>query len=451
MSKAEAGASQTVNPAAATLTAATLTIDVEKQTGTLVNGGTTVDIDFTAGVAVRSEAKMQLTDANGAGLSFGDDVVVHTNGAVKVEPAAAATGDSARQADIRVDVEKKTGTIRLGDTSVMVDMQAGTIAVQTPEPVIAAAGASATLGDTLVLQTNGAVSLNEETDAAPAEAPLAAPLAIAQKMEDGSYYIGRSPATHKDMFITPSGQGFFMTHDKATDEIRKLNKDKYLGHGDWVMPDIQELGVIWNNAEVGMLRKTFNFTTPTQPGNKPGAFYWSSTPEGPDNFGKFWHKRITDGFQTDVYGWSENNKSSLRGIRYEDVDYTPGDEMPDGSVYVGDSPKTGRKMFMMPGPLDIANNFNAAAALVAQANQDKALGHGDWQIPSRAEWKVIEDNKNKGLLGKANLAEGVDETQGWVWQKTWRGGTNKWSAAAKRDGDEHKRKHYSVVKAIRLV
>ena len=78
-----------------------------------------------------------------------------------------------------------------------------------------------------------------------------------------------------------------------------------------------------------------------------------------------------------------------------------GDEMPDGSVYAGISPNTGKQMFAMPQDADVTKSFNEAAKYAQKLNEEKTLGHDDWHVPTKEELNVLFNNR--AAIGGFNL------------------------------------------------
>ncbi|MEZ0224526.1 MAG: DUF1566 domain-containing protein [Alphaproteobacteria bacterium] len=69
-----------------------------------------------------------------------------------------------------------------------------------------------------------------------------------------------------------------------------------------------------------------------------------------------------------------------------------GEVMPDGSLYAGISPETGKKMYAMPLDAEVRLDFNAAAAYAKTLNAEKALGHDDWRVPGLNELDALFNN-----------------------------------------------------------
>ncbi len=105
-----------------------------------------------------------------------------------------------------------------------------------------------------------------------------------------------------------------------------------------------------------------------------------------------------------------------------------GDKVPDGSVYAGISPDSGDKMFVMPENVldhrggNLGMTFYAAAKYAEELNDKKALGHGDWRVPTKDELNVLYKIKEKGALKDTfNLNGGLIKgtKNGATWYGNW--------------------------------
>jgi hypothetical protein len=104
-----------------------------------------------------------------------------------------------------------------------------------------------------------------------------------------------------------------------------------------------------------------------------------------------------------------------------------GATMPDGSLYAGVSPDTGRPMYTTPkdakgGFLGIRRgNFNLKCAFAA-ASKLKAHGHKDWRMPTKAELNVLFENRNRiGNFDTTGLY-----SAGWYWASSRNGNYLAW-------------------------
>lgn len=92
----------------------------------------------------------------------------------------------------------------------------------------------------------------------------------------------------------------------------------------------------------------------------------------------------------------------------------PGDKMPDGTIYAGISPDTGKKMFAMPADAPLSMTFNEAAEYAKTANSQKAHGYEDWRVPTQRELDVLFNNR--AAIGGLNVSG--SDTAGWYWSAT---------------------------------
>ncbi len=79
-------------------------------------------------------------------------------------------------------------------------------------------------------------------------------------------------------------------------------------------------------------------------------------------------------------------------------DVHAGEEMPDGTVYVGISPDTHRPMYATPKDAPLTYTFHEAAAYARRQSAQKFLGHDDWRVPASGEVNTLYENRNEGKL-----------------------------------------------------
>lgn len=85
--------------------------------------------------------------------------------------------------------------------------------------------------------------------------------------------------------------------------------------------------------------------------------------------------------------------------------------MPDGTVYAGVSPDTGKPMYAAAQDVTMEQ---AAAAQDAYRGKISLHGHNDWRVPSKEELNTLFQNRNKGALkGSFNQAAGDDGSHYW--------------------------------------
>ena len=84
-----------------------------------------------------------------------------------------------------------------------------------------------------------------------------------------------------------------------------------------------------------------------------------------------------------------------------------GDRMPDGTVYAGDSPDTGKPMYTTPTDASLMK-WKEAMDYTAKLN---AYGHQDWRLPAKGELNALFNNR--AAIGGFN--ENVRDTASWYW------------------------------------
>src|SRR5262245_927314 len=73
---------------------------------------------------------------------------------------------------------------------------------------------------------------------------------------------------------------------------------------------------------------------------------------------------------------------------------TIGQKMPDGTIYAGTSPLTGKAMYTMPADASsLTCAFNEAQQCVRDLNSKNAHSHKDWRLPSKEELNVLFNNR----------------------------------------------------------
>ena len=87
---------------------------------------------------------------------------------------------------------------------------------------------------------------------------------------------------------------------------------------------------------------------------------------------------------------------------------TPGDKMPDGTVFAGISPDTNKPMYATPGDASLTMKFNDAQKYAAGL---EANGHKDWHVPTKAELNVLFNNR--AAIGGFDIS--CSDPAGWYW------------------------------------
>lgn len=70
-----------------------------------------------------------------------------------------------------------------------------------------------------------------------------------------------------------------------------------------------------------------------------------------------------------------------------------GQKMPDGTVYAGVSPDTGRAMYAAPKDTPLTHTFEEVAGFPAAFNKFNPYGHRDWRMPTKRELNVMFQNR----------------------------------------------------------
>jgi hypothetical protein len=102
-----------------------------------------------------------------------------------------------------------------------------------------------------------------------------------------------------------------------------------------------------------------------------------------------------------------------------------GDKMPDGTIYAGVSPNTGRAMYATALDASLTMTFNEAKEYASKLD---AHGHQDWRVPTKGELNVLFNNR--AAIGGFN--ETGSDPAGWYWSASQNG---TWSAWAQRFSD----------------
>jgi hypothetical protein len=83
-------------------------------------------------------------------------------------------------------------------------------------------------------------------------------------------------------------------------------------------------------------------------------------------------------------------KSEINGL-------TIGDRTPEGTVYAGVSPDTGKPIYVTQTDAPLTMTFNAAKEYAAKLD---AHGHQDWRVPTKDELNVL--GWNRAAIGGFN-------------------------------------------------
>jgi len=86
-------------------------------------------------------------------------------------------------------------------------------------------------------------------------------------------------------------------------------------------------------------------------------------------------------------------------------------KMPDGSVYAGISPDTGKAMYATPMDAPLTMKWKAAMEYAAKLD---AHGHHDWRVPTRGELNVLY--QNRAAIGGFEVSG--SHPAGWYWSSS---------------------------------
>ena len=123
----------------------------------------------------------------------------------------------------------------------------------------------------------------------------------------------------------------------------------------------------------------------------------------------------------------------------------PGDRRPDGTVYAGVSPDTGKPMYVTPLDAPLTMKWKDAMDYAAKLD---AHGHKDWRLPSKAELNVLFNNR--AAIGGFNVSG--SNPAGWYWSGAQ---STKWLAWDQRFSDGSQltncKVNHSSVRCVRSV
>jgi Protein of unknown function (DUF1566) len=102
---------------------------------------------------------------------------------------------------------------------------------------------------------------------------------------------------------------------------------------------------------------------------------------------------------------------------------TPGDAMPDGTIYAGISPESHKPMYTTPCDAPGTYTFNEAAKYASRLD---AHGYHDFHAPTRGELNVLWKNRDKGkLAGTFNVTGSYPAV--WYWSSSPDDFTSGWA------------------------
>jgi Protein of unknown function (DUF1566) len=117
--------------------------------------------------------------------------------------------------------------------------------------------------------------------------------------------------------------------------------------------------------------------------------------------------------------------------------------MPDGTIFAGISPDTGKAMYTTPADASLRMKFNEAQKYAAKLN---AHGHLDWRVPTKCELNVLFTNH--AAIGGFNTSG--SKSAGWYWSATPTYSRDAWGQRF-RDGRQNTngKDYHSSVRCVR--
>ena len=109
--------------------------------------------------------------------------------------------------------------------------------------------------------------------------------------------------------------------------------------------------------------------------------------------------------------------------------------MPDGTIYAGVSPESGKAMFTTAADAPAACSFHEAQEYAAKLD---ANGHLDWRVPTRSELNVLYQNRE--AIG--GFEESGSELLGWYWSSSPYSHRSAWAQRFSEGYQDISRKYY---------
>jgi uncharacterized protein DUF1566 len=119
--------------------------------------------------------------------------------------------------------------------------------------------------------------------------------------------------------------------------------------------------------------------------------------------------------------------ATLEAGGFDAASATPkiGDRMPDGTIYAGVSPDTGKPMYAAPADAPLTMKWKEAMDYAANLH---AHGHRDWRLPTKGELAALFNSR--AAIGGFNVTG--SNPAGWYWSGTQDG---RWGAWDQRFSD----------------
>jgi hypothetical protein len=121
----------------------------------------------------------------------------------------------------------------------------------------------------------------------------------------------------------------------------------------------------------------------------------------------------------------------------------PGTVMPDGTIYAGVSPDTGKPMYVTPQDAPLTCTFNEAGKYAATLD---AHGRSDWRVPSKAELNVMFGNR--AAIGGLDTIGSTPA--GWYWSSSRDSNAGAWAQRVS-DGYQHYNFFENLPSSLRCV
>jgi len=203
-----------------------------------------------------------------------------------------------------------------------------------------------------------------------------------------------------DVDSTLQNGAVFWQH--ALDYIKKLNTEKYLGHNDWRLPNINELRSLTNRQQSNMLSLS-SWLTSQGFTNINGTTFWSSTTFAPNTLAAWCVDIYKDGSVENslknyatAYVWPVRSGQFGAFGYYTLAKTGPYETLQAGATWpyprftvntdqtVTDN-LTGLIWTKNANPTTVTNRWQYAFDYINTLNSQNYLGYSDWRLPNREE------------------------------------------------------------------